>query len=196
MDENRFAELFLDVTRWVQQARRLKMAADLFIQPSEFLLMQNLGDRNGFVSQSPEFLERMELQRAYSNAGALLNGLAIENACKARQIREGYIKIENGKPRNLRVDHDLVQMIKNTNYQPNDDELEYLALLAYQIRVLAKYPIAKDLNIQSKFTGRVVGVSAHESQLVNNIVISILKDSDLVGIFKFGHLYDTSKSSP
>lgn len=188
MDEERFEELFTDVERWILQARRLKIAGDKLVPAYEYQLNQNLLDSDGIQRQSPQFLDNVKLQRAYGDACALLWGLAIENAIKARQIHDGYITVKNGRAKNLHAGHDLIEMVKRTHYKPTQDEIDYLELLSYQIRVLAKYSIAKDLKTQSKFTGRVVGGSAFEAQFVNNILRKILGDSELVNIFMHGYL--------
>lgn len=188
MNEERFEELFTDVERWVHQARRLKIAGDQFVPAFESMLKQNLLDREGIRLQSPQFLNNIELQRAYGDACALLWDLALENAVKARQIRDGYITVKNGEAKNLHSGHNLLEMIKKTQYKPTRDESDYLELLSYQVRVLAKYSIAKSLKIQSTYTGRVVGGSSYEAQLINDLIKKILKDADLVNIFMHGHL--------
>lgn len=187
MDEERFEELFTDVERWILQARRLKIAGDQFVPAYDSVVAQNLLNAAGFKLGSLQFLNsNMELQRAYGDACALLWGLALENAIKARQIRDGYITIKNGKAENLRHDHNLLEMIKKTHYEPTGEESVHLELLSYQVRVLARYSIGKNLKIQSAFTGRTTGGSSHEARLIDDLIKKILKDDDLVDIFVHG----------
>ena len=161
MDEKRFEELFTDVERWVRQARRLKAAGDLFVKPIAYLDRQNLSDIEGFKSQSPEFLESHDLCHGFVEASALLHGLAIENACKARQIRDKHLIVENGVAKNLRSDHNLLAMVNESKYTPNQDEKLFLERLTYQVQVLGRYSIAKRCSQQSKFTGVIVGGNEH-----------------------------------
>lgn len=186
MDEKRFKELFEDSSLWIQQARRLKIAGDFFTTPASKSLNEILINREKPPKQSPEFLNSLETLRSYSDARALLYGLSIENACKARLIQDGYIEIHNGKAKNLRSDHNILELVKQTQYRPTEEEAEYLHLLSYQIKVLAKYPIAKDVNTQSEFTGRAVGARPVESQIVHKIIIQVLKYERLIKIFEQG----------
>lgn len=188
MHEKRFEELFTDIERWVRQARRLKAAGDLFIETISYLDRRNLSDIEGFESQSPEFLEAHDQSYGFVQASALLHGLAIENVCKARQIRDKHIIVQCGEAKNLRSDHNLLAMVNEAKYTPNQDESYFLERLTYQVQVLARYSIAKKCSTQFKFTGVIVGGSSHDSQMVHSIIIKVLKDQDLVDIFTYGYL--------
>ena len=92
------------------------------------------------------------------------------------------------KQKNLRSDHNLLAMVNEAKYTPNQDESYFLERLTYQVQVLARYSIAKKCSTQSKFTGVIVGGSSHDSQMVHSIIIKVLKDQDLVDIFTYGYL--------
>lgn len=124
-----------------------------------------------------------------SGAGAAgtLYGLAIENACKARLIRDGVIEVRQGKARSLRGDHDVLAMARQAGCELTEDEQKYLGLMSYQVRVLSRYPIAKNVPGQTQFTGRAIGARAEEAAEVQGLVERILQDEDLVAIFRNGH---------
>ena len=187
MDAKRFTELFTDPIRWVHQARRLRMAADELTDSSTRALAAFIGDNHGRATQSAAFLNKAELFGALTDARALLYGLAIENACKARLIRTRTITVEDGRAKGLRTDHDVFAMVKDASYSPADDEAEFLRLLSYQVRVLTRYPIARDVDTQNRFTGRKVGARPEESQMVKEIVLKVLREKDLSDAFLHGH---------
>jgi hypothetical protein len=188
MDEKRFQELFADTERWVRQARRLKIAGDHFTPAVVQVLTEWLQDRDGAARQTPEFLEKNEVLRSLTDARALLYGLCIENACKARGIEDARIELRDGAAKRLRSDHNVLEMVKEAGYTPCQEEAEFLGLLAYQTRTMSKYPIAKDLRGQNQFTGRVVGARPEEGEMVERIVVRVLREDRLQSVFIRGHM--------
>lgn len=114
-------------------------------------------------------------------------GLAIENACKARLIRDGKIQFNNGRVKGLPTSHNIFEMVKSVGVELDEKSTKFLKRLSYQIKVLAKYPIAKDIKTQNQFTGIVVGGTKEESIMVEQIIINVLRDEDIIKIYKCGY---------
>jgi len=186
MDADRFEELFKDVDRWVFQARRLKIVADHLTVPAEEA-QREFYFHPEKAEQTPSFLNSLQNYRAFSDSNSLLLGLAIENACKARLILDGKIIFENGRVKGLPISHNIFEMVKSVGVDLDEEKTKFLKRLTYQIKVLAKYPIAKDLKTQNQFTGTVVGGTKEESAIVDQIIINVLRDEDIIKIYKSGH---------
>ncbi|HHH28471.1 MAG TPA: hypothetical protein ENK57_09015 [Polyangiaceae bacterium] len=124
MDESRFEELALDPTRWTTVARKLRIAAGLLGETESAELW-------GHVAHTDEDLAIRSWERwvaAISGCGILL-AYAVENACKARSIRDGDISVKNGQLRGLRSDHHLVEMLRQLKVVLSVDEAATLERL-------------------------------------------------------------------
>lgn len=183
MDEEKYKELALDYKRWVKQAWFNKFVGD-----SIYVLVEkaqaHASDINGYEAQTEKFINNVQKWGALSEARALYYGLAIENACKARQIDDGYIKCNGNTISGLRTDHNIEQMAVQLGVKSPSSEPEFLKLLTYQLQTLAKYPIAKSRKKQKEFTGRALGGRLIESQITNDIIMQILKHNALIKLYQ------------
>ena len=187
MDPDRYDELFHTVERWVRKARKLFFVADSLSQQTLEAYSDFISDREGASKQSPAFLEKAEAASAFSDARALLFGLAIENAAKARQIRDQVVLSSGGSPKGLRTDHNLLEHVRQLGVRLDKDAEEFLELLTYQTQTLSKFPIAKNVGAQNRFTGRAVGARQIESGITARIIRETLSYPELVAIFEHGH---------
>ena len=176
MDAARFDELATKDIRWAYKVRRLLKAAKLFIEPEERAEKQaSRGIRDGKGNMTLEALELVQDWRAYGEMGTFIYGMAIENACKARQILDGVIEAKDGKLRGGHMDHNVLAMVLACNISLTDEETKILESVSFVTKSMAKYPIAKDVNAQNKFKGVTYGL-ATIGPLANRIILDLLPD--------------------
>ncbi|MEJ2372901.1 MAG: hypothetical protein P8Y16_03755 [Sulfurimonas sp.] len=110
----------------------------------------------------------------------------IENATKARHIYDGNVESINGKPKGLRTDHNILEHVRQCLVALTTEETTFLERISYQTNSLAKYPIAKDVDSQKKFSGVIVGSLPSEEAMARSIIERCLKHEKLISIFKHG----------
>ncbi|WP_415028751.1 hypothetical protein [Alloalcanivorax venustensis] len=180
MDNDRYKELFSNAERWMDEACRQLFAAQVLFSPA-FLALRSF-ERMGSASMDAMSLAA-EKVKSLSNARAFHLGIAIENATKARKIINGEITVFEGKPRGLRTDHNILEHVRQCGVQLTDKEEKFLERLSFQVSSLAKYPIAKDLESQRKFTGIIVGSHPEEEPMVMTIIAKVIQDTGLESMF-------------
>lgn len=180
-----FELLFTHVDSWVIKSRRLKIAGDEYIVS----LKAEIAKLEALKGKKSQTLYPIERFIALVDARALLYGLAIENACKAYLIHIGnnYVNKTDGRS-NVRTDHNVLELVKQTKYLPTDEEALFLDRLSYQVRVTAKYPIAKDLKGFAANPFQTVGFRPDEdSQLTHSIIVNVLREKALIDVFEEVH---------
>jgi len=181
MEAERFDELFQEESRWVGQARRLYIAGDALTD--QVVAVDGAEARE----RMPNMSERIELLHSLAGARALLFGLAIENAAKAKQIQEGTVVSNGGNPVGLRTDHNILEHARQLGISLTEEEEEFLRLVTFQTKSLSKYPIAKNLTAQREFSGVMLGAVAEESDTVRSIIHKILGDNSMIDHFDQGN---------
>lgn len=166
MDEVRFKDLFTEVERWVLQAREHHYVSQVLTEPTHSAFSRFVAQSIASPVRGPDFMNMVSQSAALSNARALYFGLTLELAAKARSILDGKVSVDSGVAKGLRTDHDVIEHVRQCGVQLNESEFEFLELLSYQLASLSKYPVAKNLKAQNRFTGRKVGAAPAEQQLV------------------------------
>ena len=187
MDPERFKQLGLNPVRWVYKAHRLYIAAQALAGPEAHALVSAFS-RGAIGSHlTLEELEHIQRLGAYTDAGNLLYGLSIENAYKARQIKDGKISVEAGIFKGVRTDHNILEMVKASGISLDDSDIDHLRSITFAVRSMGKYPIAKSAEQQRYFTGRTCG-SDISAPLTRRVVVFLLRDAAYVDIFLKGTL--------
>lgn len=180
MQLDRFNELALSPIRWAYEAHR-----QFFVGQS--LLPLNEEYMKKFSSCSQDNIKDLAQKvRAITNASMLHFGLAIENSYKTRKIIDGIGTVdEKGGIKGLRTDHNILEMVNEYGLSLDGKQEDVLRSITYATMTGAKYPIAKNLEKQSKFSGRIFGVP-HSEPIVKVACIHILRDEPYISIFKNG----------
>jgi hypothetical protein len=182
MDPERFKQLGLTAIRWADKAHRLYIAADVFARPAAQAMSRALFERG---AGDAERLEAIQHCRTYGDASNLLYGLAIENAYKTRQILDGKVSIENGKFKDMRSDHNILEMARAHGVIFSQQELDVMKCITFATVTMGKYPIALSAEKQKSFTGRTYGAD-YVAPLTKRIVLELLKESPYTDIFLKG----------
>ena len=187
MDAARFKELFVEVERWVLKAREHHFVSQMLTAPAHSTFSRFVTQSVASPVRDAAFMNLVSESSALSNARALYFGLTLELAAKARSILDDRVSVEDGVPKNLRPDHNVLEHVRQCGVSLSESETEFLDLVSFQLTSLSKYPIAKSLKAQNRFTGRKVGADPAEQQLVFNLACRVLHDPRLVSIFTHGH---------
>ena len=92
------------------------------------------------------------------------------------------IFIENNKIKGLNASHDLLEMLKKSDYNfSNDQDKESIVRLQFQLQSLSRYHIARNVYKQSKFSG-VIETGERYYTLANEIIKFILKGEKEKGV--------------
>jgi hypothetical protein len=132
-----------------------------------------------------EQLEAIQHLRAHTDASNLLYGLAIENAYKTRQILDGRVSVEGGEFKDMRADHNILEMVRAYSIGVSEREIDILKSVTFTTVSMGKYPIAKSAKRQKDFTGRTYGADV-VAPLTRRIVLELLKESPYTDIFLKG----------
>ena len=184
MESVRYDELFSDYSRWVLESRRQFYVSEVLL-PHAYDASRQFSACVGPASQE-KILELAQKTMALSNARAFHIGISIENATKARHIYDGRVESINGKPKGLRTDHNILEHVRQCLVILTDEETTFLERISYQTNSLAKYPIAKDVDSQKKFSGVIVGSQPNDEAMARSIIERCLKHEELISIFKHG----------
>lgn len=186
MDKERFNQLATNSIRWAYQVHRLLISAQLFHQPAS-ISFQNFLSESQTLPLTHESLENVQHYRAYSEVGTFLYGMAIENACKTRQILDGAITAIDGELKGGRRDHNILEMVRAAKLDLNDKDEAILQSISFITNSMAKYPIAKNTKIQSNWKG--VSYQIDEiAVLTMRILNELLPDEPHNSIIKIGVL--------
>jgi hypothetical protein len=182
MDPERFKQLGLTAVRWAYQAHRLYFAAQVLARPEAEAMRAVLSK---WGTRSIEQLEAIQHLRAYTDAGNLLYGLAIENAYKTRQILDGRVSVVEGEFKGMRRGHDILEMVRSYRIVLEEKEIDVLKSVTFATLSMGKYPIALSAKKQKDFTGRTYGAE-FVAPLTKRIVLELLKESPYTDIFLKG----------
>lgn len=188
MKQELFNKYLLDTSKWIKKSREQMIAARYLITIENEIFRKGNDVIN---SQSSDFnYHPFQAWASVGSAASLIMGLALENLIKGHQVDVGDISInKNNKVRGLSGDHNLLEMVKKTDYKLSKDEESSLKRLTFQVQSLSKYHLAKNAVKQKKFSG-VVENSMVIYELVIKIAKELLSENNLSLFFDSDSSYD------
>jgi hypothetical protein len=197
-EETVFEAHLLSAEKWVRKARELKLVADEMKQLAEpfnqalleaITKQREAEEKPAAWRAATEVVEEV-IFKQYSILSAVdfFYGLALENACKARLIAEGQITIREGKPKGLRSDHNILEMVRSCAVTLSPKEVEFLSTLSAHVRTWAKYPITKNADsLKGSLKGGVLRISlcgSGQGEQVDGLIQRVLARSDLLSYWR------------